>query len=298
MTTTISSTDEQPARCYRDRDTDTHYTRNTHTTTCTNPDCRGCRPCPADNHCNARRNCTWHLPPTELVCGECLHTTRRNLRWVGNLAALMLPAALDAGINSEAANLAGPVADPEAWSWRKAAARAGADHGRAWHISLIEDDDEHHPALVTGRWAHMLAEAYGHPTPPSTGTSWAVAYLDRTLHRLAHDPDQDFPTFAREIRKCRQHLEAVLHNDDRPDRGAPCPECTNDETGVGPRLVREWGHWCDRDDCTRIHHDTTDGDWWVCPRNRDEHRWTHEDYTRWIEDRRRYVRNAARQATA
>lgn len=281
--------------CYRDKNNGVHYIRNDCRLDCTEKDCRGCKPCPERRHCTARRNCTWHVAEGELTCGRCLAATRRDLHWVGTLAALMLPAALDAGINSEAANLAGPVADPEAWSWRKAAARAGLDHGRAWHISLIEDDDEHHPAAVTGTWARMLTEDYGHDMPERAGVGWCVGYLDRTLHRLAHDPEQDFALFGREIRKCRQHLEAVLHNDDRPDRGAPCPECTSDEHGVGPRLVRQYGHWCEDEGCQRMHYADDADDRWVCPRNRD-HAWTHEAYSKWIQERRTYVRNAARQA--
>jgi hypothetical protein len=158
--------------------------------------------------------------------------------------------------------------------------------GRAWHISLVEDDDEHHPVTVTGTWARMLTEDYAHEMPMLAPLGWCVAYLDRTLARVAHDDEQDFPLLARELRKCRQHLEAVLHNDDRVDRGAHCPECSSAETGLGPRLRREYGHWCSDEDCERIHHADDSEDAWVCPRNRD-HVWSHEDYTRWIEERRR-----------
>jgi hypothetical protein len=188
---------------------------------------------------------------------------------------------MNEGVNSEAANLAGPSVDPEAWSWRKAAARGGG----AWHVSLIEDDDEHHPHRVLGTWARMLTEDYDHPMPFAASLSWCGAYLDRTLHRLAHDDGQDFPLLSRELRKCRQHLESVIHNDDRPDRGAPCPECTSEETGVGPRLRREWSHWCEDPDCERIHDASDERDVWRCPKNR-EHVWEHGAYENWIEDRR------------
>src|SRR5690606_41422977 len=58
-----------------------------------------------------------------------------------------------------------------------------------------------------------------HDALPILGIQGAAAYLDRHLHRIANDDAQDFPLLRRELRKCRQHLEAVLHNDTRPDRG-------------------------------------------------------------------------------
>ena len=61
-----------------------------------------------------------------------------DLRRIPQLAALMLPVALGVGVNSEAANMAGPAADPEAWSWRKVTAKQGGP----WHLSLVEDDDD------------------------------------------------------------------------------------------------------------------------------------------------------------
>jgi hypothetical protein len=204
-----------------------------------------------------------------------------DLRWIGTLASLLMPAAVTDGLGSEAANLAGPAADAEAWSWRKVAMlHAGVD------VELIEDDDEHHPHRVAGTWARMVTEGYGHDMPEQASLGWCIGYLDRQLHRIANDDEEDFPLLARELRKCRQHLEAVLHNDQRPDRGAPCPECTSEDSGVGPRLRREYAHWCDDEDCQRLHFDDEDADHWVCPRNR-AHVWTHEAYTRYVEDRRR-----------
>jgi len=272
-------TTEKPPPCYREPTNGVYFTRNAHRLDC-DGDCAGCRPC-SESHCTARRNCTWHVAATELTCGRCLTAVRRDLRWIGSLAALMPTAANNDGVNSEAANLAGPSVDPEAWSWRKAAARQGI----AWHVSLLEDDDEHHPARVLGVWAQMLTEDYGHDMPHAASVTWCQAYLDRTLHRVAHDDSQDFPLLARELRKCRQHLEAVIHNDTRPDRGAPCPTCTSDEAGVGPRLRREWSHWCDDEGCARHHHVTTEADVWRCPKVWG-HSWSHEDYERWVEERK------------
>jgi len=256
------------------------------------------KPCRTDDygdparHCTARRGCANHVGPEELTCPRCVGRVRADLRRIPDVMVLMDLIALEDGVDSEAANLAGPAADPEAWSWRKVAAR----QGKAWHLSLIEEDDEEHPYLVLGRWDLMLREDYQNPSDVPLTVDNAAAYLERQLGKVAHDDGQDFPLFAREIRKCRQHLERVLHTAMDKQRGAPCPDCTSDETGVGPRLVREYPHWCEDDDCERVHYSVTldrktgqmvpddRGDRWVCPRD-SKHWWDVEDYDRWIEER-------------
>lgn len=271
MTDPLSRRRATTERCYRDPDNGVHFTRDRHHPDCEPTDCRGCVKCPGD-HCAAKRNCTWHVEHGTLTCGRCLAEVRRDLRWIAELSALLLTAAISDGLESEAANLAGPATDPEAWSWRKAAARAG----RHWHVSLIEDDDEHHPLRVLSTWDRMIREDFGHDTDvPPTITS-AADYLDHQLHRIAQDDGQDFPLLRRELRKCRQHLEAVLHNDTRPDRGAPCPTCVR-ETGKGAPLRREYAHWCDSEDCQRFHLTDDGSDVWRCPKDR-AHWWTQQGY--------------------
>lgn len=253
----------KPEPCYRDPNNGVHFTRNAHRIDCAEGDCRGCRPCP-ERHCTAKKSCTWHVAWGEITCGRCIAGVRSDLRWIEALSSLLMTAAMGEGVDSEAANLAGPAADPEAWSWRKVAAR----QGRAWHVSLVEDDDEHHPLTVLGTWERMIREDYGHDTDAPLSITGAVAYLTRTLHRIAQDDGQDFPLMRRELRKCRQHLEAVLHNDDRPDQGAPCPTCSA-EHGKGPRLRRRYAERWEAQDASR--------DEWVCPANR-EHTWSEVDY--------------------
>ena len=245
-------------------------------------------PCRVDEHgdptyhCTSRRSCSWHVGRDELTCARCIGEVRRDIRWIDSLSALLPVAAMARGVESEAANLAGPSADPEAWSWRKVA----ANQGRAWHISLDDEDDESHPRFVLGTWARMIAEDYHHEMPMAAPLTWCSDYLQRQLGRIAQDDEQDFGLMRHEIRRCRSHLESVLRNDTRPERGAPCPECTHPDRGVGPRLVRTYGHWCEDEECERIHYADDSGDEWVCPADRD-HRWTHEDYERWIEERRK-----------
>lgn len=219
------------------------------------------------NHCTARKTCSQHIGPNEQTCARCIGRVRQDIRNIVEQAALMLPEAIITGVNSQAANLAGPAADVEAWSWHKVTAK----QGRIWHMSLIEEDDDFHAFTVLTRWAWMISNAYDHPTPDVWTVTNAADYLDRQLGRIAQDTDQDFTDLAAEIRKCRRRHEAVLHNSDAPERGAPCPTCK--DAGKFVRLVREYAHWCTSPDCEQFHFITDDADVWVCPRNKD-HWWT------------------------
>ncbi len=236
---------------------------------------------PKSAHCTARRSCGIHLGWGELTCARCVGRVRQDVRQIVDRAALMLPEAVVAGVNSEAANLAGPAADVEAWSWRKIAAK----QGRSWHVSQVEDDDDWHPYTVLGRWAQMLSEDYQHERPEQWTIANAAAYLDRHLHTVAQDEGQDFALLARELRKCRQHLEAVMRDSQAPERGVPCPRC-KDEDDHFARLEREYAHWCDDPDCCRVHVTDDSEDVWVCPRKPAEHRWSHRDYENRLEERR------------
>lgn len=233
------------------------------------------------NHCTARRSCRGHVGPRELTCARCLGRARMDIRAIPGLAALMLPMSLGGSVDSEAVNLDGPAADPEAWSWRKVAARKGG----TWHVSLEEDDDERHPFGVLSRWVWMLSEDYnGERTVPES-TKDAADYLDRVLSRVAQDDEQDFPLLAREVRKVRRHLDSVLRNSHEPVRGAPCPDCADAQPDKpAPRLAREWGHWCDAAECERVHYHDDSGDLWVCPRDRTHWR-TVAEYEAYLTER-------------
>lgn len=248
----------------------------------------GGQPCERDeygdrtHHCQSAR-CSNHVGYGEITCARCVHRVRMTLRRLADLSALLLPAAIAGGVNSEAANLAGPAADPEAWAWRKVAAK----QGKAWHLSLIEDDDEQHPYSVLGRWEMMIREDYGQPSDEPVSIAGAADYLGRQLHRIAQDPEQEFALLAKDLRKCRDHIERVMSTASYSERGAPCPECTDEASGVGPRLKRRHGHWCEDPECRKEHHYLDDsGDEWVCPRDK-AHAWDHEEYTRWVEERKK-----------
>lgn len=266
-------------------------------------------------HCTARRTCANHIGPRELTCARCIGRTRMDIRVIRDRAAELWPVALSGGRqDSEAAMLAGPGANYGVFTARQAIsrewiyanihqpARDWCDNpdctrrhfktqaGNRWHkrglenaiVDLLEEDDEDHPYSVLTRWQMMLSEDYRDQLPEIMGIAGAADYLERILHRIAQDPEQDFPLFAREIRHCRNHLENVLRDGTQPERGAPCPDCKED--GKINRLTREWGHWCTEEDCDQIHFLDESGDRWVCPANR-THWMTAEGYANWIKER-------------
>ena len=180
-------------------------------------------------HCTARRTCSQHIGHDELTCARCLGRARSCIRQISALSALMLPAAIDDGVRSEAASLAGPAADPRAVAAIRFYVQGHATHAyRTEKISeatfdkilaALPDEDEWHPYSLLTRWQMMLSEDYGHPLPARLTIAGAAAYLERHLHQIAQDPEQDFALLARELRRCQSHLETVLHNSSRAERG-------------------------------------------------------------------------------
>jgi hypothetical protein len=269
------SANEKPAACYRDRDNGVRFIKAEHAIECNDSDCRGCKMCAETGHCSARKNCSWHIAEGQLTCGRCITAVRNDLQWIEALASLMLTEAMGAGVNSEAAMLAGPSADYATFSARRTIAKRWIfDHlpesrWEAAFTAYIADDDEHHPESVLTRWEAMIREDYDQRIDTQTTLSGAAGYLDRILHRFAHDDGQDFALLARELKKCRQHLESVLHNDDKPERGAPCPACHEAGRDKPPRLTRVYAERWEADDDSR--------DKWSCPRDK-EHSWSEFDY--------------------
>lgn len=247
------------------------------------------------HHCTARTSCSVHIGRGEQTCPRCIARARADLRRIPVLAAFVQPVAIVSGIDSAAADLAAGAADPRAWTERQIAMRSHLDtwatHGRITDEQRLHarqgmaESDDRHPLNILGRWELMLRDEYDHPTHRRIYVATAADYLDQQLARLAQDPDQDFGQFATEMRKCRRHLETVTSLALERERGAPCPDCTSDDAGLGPRLVRHYAHWCDDPDCDRIHYDDDRADVWICPRN-PAHRWDHADYERWIEERK------------
>lgn len=280
--------------CYREPSNGAYFGKGQHWGDCNDSACRGCTAC-TERHCTAKKSCGNHLSDDELTCARCLGRARANLRRITDLAPLALADPERDRTTSEVVNLAGPVADPVTWDFRQRRAkdelltanRAGhlSDRGleKAW--LELDTEDERHPGNLLPRWAKMLAEDYGLEYGVLTMSS-ASERLDRLLARVAQDPEQDFPLLAGELRACRDHLEQAFRTEAsaRPPRGVPCPDCTNPATGLGPRLVREFGHWCEDPDCQRLHYADDSGDRWVCPRNKG-HEWTVDAYERHLVER-------------
>lgn len=236
-------------------------------------------------HCTARRTCSEHIGRRELTCARCVGRTRQHIRTIVDLYPLTAVQALDSGVNSEAANLAGPACDYRVFSARRNLDRRWLmDNIPDVHLeramrNLLPDDDEWHPYGVLTRWHLMLAEDYGHKLPAVMSVSDSGAYLERMLPRMAHDDEQDFPLFAREIRKVQTHLESVIRNSHQSERGAPCPTCDQ----PAQRLTRQYGHFCLDPECDKVNYEDDSGDQWICPRNR-AHVWGEYDYRRWVAD--------------
>lgn len=178
-------------------------------------DCPGCQPCES-RHCSCRK----HLADGDNACPECVGEVREHLNDVERLSSLMPTEAVHRGVNSQAAMIVGPATDPESWSWRKVTlARKGVA------FADIPEDDSH-PRAVLGDWERMFREDYENPTSLEWTISRGVDYLLGILTRVARDDGQDFPLFAREIKRLKTHLESVLHDQAMGDRaGVGCFDC-------------------------------------------------------------------------
>ena len=223
----------------------------THQRDCETAGCEGCEPC-TGRHCGVCG--VKHVD--RLTCPSCVGTVREDLTLIESLAEKMLPEATHRGVNSEAAMLAGPAADVEAWRNRWMSARAGRIPA-AW---LEDCRDELHPLYVLGTWDMLITDHYDQDgrTQRITVES-AVQYLGANLTDLAQDPEFAFEELAREVRACRGHMEDVLHDGEREDRGAPCPMC-----GAGA-LVKDHGK-------------AIEDDRWRCPKRNCGASYTEHDY--------------------
>lgn len=187
-------------------------------------DCAGCQPCPW-SHC---RVCA--KVHAEHTCPGCLDDARETLAEIRRLTASLPAEVLHRGIDSEAMNLLGPVADPEQTGHVRASVNVGRLPGDWLEIA----DHELHPLLVLGTWMEAYVEAFEHSEPARITVASAASYLDRNLSFASIESDVPFEDFARDLRQCRTHMERVLHDGEQVETGAPCMTCER-------RLVRVWG---------------------------------------------------------
>lgn len=202
-----------------------HRLLRTHLRDCDAAGCEGCQPC-TERHCRA---CGMrHVE--EQTCAQCVGDVRDDLAEIVTLDGRMLDEAQHRGVESQAAMLAGPAADHEVWYARhrlilqRATVGTKADEARAmeWHY---DNRDEQHPYWVLGGWDLMVTEYLGHDRTEAVSVTGSADYLADQLTYLAQRPDFGWEDMAREVRSCRAHLEDVLYDGERDERGTPCPMC-------------------------------------------------------------------------
>lgn len=178
--------------------------------------CAGCQPCPGP-HCRVCGRA--HSADT---CAECRAEARDDLLAIASACDALPEEAVNQGVESEAMVLLGPAADPEAWGHLSASVKVGripADY-------LSAADNELHPLLVLGTWEMIWREHLEQPTALEATIPRLVDYLNRQLHVMAAEPLVPFEDFARDLRRCRTHVEAVLHDSNMGDRAnVGCFEC-------------------------------------------------------------------------
>ena len=209
---------------------------NRHGGECRGDGCAGCLAC-TQPHCRVCGH-----THAEGACAECVGSTRADLHEIARLCDALPEEVEHRGINGEAMVLLGPVSDPEARGHLEASVACGrvpADY-------LADNMGDDHPVFVLLSWQMVWRDALEHDEAPDHELSTAVDYIDRTLTYMAGYPHAPFEDFARDVRRCVAHLEAVLHDGEQHDRGAPCMSC-------GVPLERVWGK-----------DDKQDG--WNCPR--------------------------------
>lgn len=280
--------------CRYDRESKAHLTRE-HKADCVDRLCKGCQPCTRDDagnpvrHCRTRQRCVSHLGWTEHTCPECLGKIRANLTAILDNLALMPAEAIERGINSEPANLAGPHADYVSFNWRMLNADRNGEP--------TEDLDMLDPYTCLTFYERTIREDLGHDTETLVSPTIAASagYLAWVLTDLARLEEGTITLggLIGATAELRVHMETALRNGTTPERGAPCPTCVIDsaarraagEDAPGPeRLARIYGHWCTRSGCERIHYLDDAGDVWRCPTN-PTHEWTHAAYTNYVETR-------------
>lgn len=215
---------------------------------------RGCLPCP-EMHCvicgkeHARAACT-----------GCLDAARSDLHAIGDLCVALPGEAVEKGVQSEAMMLLGPAANSGDWQRLAMSAAMGrlcecseglcpSLRGRPCPRAAYLEDcrDELHPVWVLGTWEQVWRDHLDHQTeaPFTLGGGWS--YLDTQIGYMADQVEPAFDEFARDLRSCRGHLEDVLRDGVREERGAPCIQC-------GTAMVKSGEDWT----CRKCHRTVTE----------------------------------------
>lgn len=139
----------------------------------------------------------------------------------------------------DALNLAGPVANVEAWQHRYDTAEARG-FGRHGDYVVDQVDAEDHPLLVLATWEDVLRDECDQPSDLRTTIARASAYIASKVEWMLGTNEYGDLNFlgidalARDLSRVRSRLEAVLNDGIRSTKGVPCMAC-------GTALVRIWG---------------------------------------------------------
>lgn len=218
-------------------------------------ECDGTRGC---LHCQGPHCVVCMKEHAKSACVGCLEAARSDLGAIWDLCCALPGEAAVKGAQSEAMMLLGPSADPETWRnyamsavrgrLCRCATRTGKACpslvGRPCPDAAYVDDcrDEAHPLWVLGSWEQIWRDHLDHPTDAPITIQAAYAYLDTQMSYMADQAEPAFDEFARELRACRAHLENVVQDGVRVERGAPCLQCEKPVTLVrGAR--NEPDHW-------------------------------------------------------
>jgi hypothetical protein len=209
---------EMDTRCRYNGPTNPRTVPGRHDGACTNEACPGCAECPS-SHCRVCRNA--HAAG---ACPECMAEVRETVREIARLCGELPEEVEHRGVEGEAMFLLGPAANPEARGHLEASVFAGRvpddyidAETRGWML---------HPLSCFGVWEMRWRAELDHDEVEVVTMSAAVDYLDRTMSYMATWPHLSFEDFARDLRTCRTHIEAVLHDGEQVDRSrVPCLDC-------------------------------------------------------------------------
>lgn len=210
-----------------------------------------------ETHCGMRGTCANHLPAGTATCPACIAKVRADLSDIVRMAPAVGVEAEYAGVDSEAANLAGPHASIEQLTGKREAG--------VW----VEWEDPNHPGqlrhpyAVVVSWCLALQDHSDVATVLRLTFQRAADYVGAYLSSFAQSSPMEFEELAGDLRRCRAHLEAVLGDSRKPDLGAPCPRCTEAGDEPARRLAKHWGSSEERDR-------------WICPECGAT--WTETDY--------------------
>lgn len=259
-----------------------------HDDDCEGAGCPGCQPC-GEPHC---RVCGY--THTEGTCAECLASTREDLHVIAAMCGSLSTEVLHRGVESEAMTLLGPAADPEAWGHISVSVKVG----RLPSDYIAAADGELHPLFVLGTWDMCWRAELEHDETEVVTLDAATNYLDLQMTYMAGYEHSPFEDFARDLRRCRAHLEAVLHDGEQREDGAPCMQCAAALRKCWAGREMPWS--------TRERPELAHADGWACPRCRrwhteDQYRFAvahlHREEADWLTDRDMELRTGVKAGT-